>query len=173
MDVNNEVLNIDATGSTDMQAPVAETLVVEVLDAAQHDTLTQTTNIIPAETSTHTMVDSREASSPFSSLYETFNGTIVAVALGLGIIVGIQTIVSRIFTSARSMSDNLTTFATTMVSVLVAIYVCDLLIAGPDVTLLREAERTTIVTFIKDISLMCFSYYFGSKTNRVSTPPEV
>ena len=64
------------------------------------------------------------------------------------------------------MSDSLTTFATSMVAVLVGIYVCDLLIAGPKVTLLREAERTTIVTFIKDISLMCFSYYFGSKTNK-------
>ena len=64
------------------------------------------------------------------------------------------------------MSDSLTTFATAMVAVLVGIYVCDLLIAGPEVTLLREAERTTIVTFIKDISLMCFSYYFGSKTSK-------
>jgi hypothetical protein len=46
--------------------------------------------------------------------------------------------------------------------------------AGPDVMLLREAERTTIVTFIKDISLMCFSYYFGSKTTREPKhePPE-
>ena len=104
--------------------------------------------------------------SPFSSLYETFAGTLTAVALGLVIIVGIQFIVSRIFTAPRTMSDSLTTFATAMVAVLVGIYVCDLLIAGPDVMLLREAERTTIVTFIKDISLMCFSYYFGSKTTR-------
>ena len=101
---------------------------------------------------------------PFHSLYQTFGGTLTAVALGVLIIVGIQLIVSRIFNSARTMSDSLTTFATAMVAVLVGIYVCDLLIAGPKVMLLREAERTTIVTFIKDISLMCFSYYFGSKT---------
>jgi hypothetical protein len=106
---------------------------------------------------------------PFSSLYQTFGGTLTAVALGLIIIVGIQIIVSRVFSGARTMSDSLTTFATSMVAILVAIYDCDLLIAGPDVMLLREAERTTIVTFIKDISLMCFSYYFGSKTSKEPT----
>jgi cbb3-type cytochrome oxidase subunit 1 len=106
---------------------------------------------------------------PFSSRYQTFGGTLTAVALGLIIIVGIQIIVSRVFSGARTMSDSLTTFATSMVAILVAIYVCDLLIAGPDVMLLREAECTTIVTFIKDISLMCFSYYFGSKTSKEPT----
>ena len=104
--------------------------------------------------------------SSFSSLYETFGGTLSAVALGIFIIVGVQIIVARVFNSARTMSDSLTTFATSMVAILVAIYVCDLLIAGPNMMLLREAERTTIVTFIKDISLMCFSYYFGSKTSK-------
>ena len=106
---------------------------------------------------------------PFHSLYQTFGGTLTAVSMGMLIIVGIQVVVSRVFNSARTMSDSLTTFATSMVAVLVAIYVCDLLIAGPEVMLLREAERTTIVTFIKDISLMCFSYYFGSKTNKETT----
>jgi len=103
---------------------------------------------------------------PFHSLYQTFGGTLTAVSLGMLIIVGIQMVVSRVFSGARTMSDSLTTFATAMVAVLVGIYVCDLLIAGPEVMLLREAERTTIVTFIKDISLMCFSYYFGSKTSK-------
>jgi hypothetical protein len=102
-------------------------------------------------------------------LYQSFGGTLTAVSLGMLIIVGIQMVVSRVFNSARTMSDSLTTFATSMVAILVAIYVCDLLIAGPEVMLLREAERTTIVTFIKDISLMCFSYYFGSKTNKEPT----
>lgn len=101
---------------------------------------------------------------PFRTLYESFSGTLTAVAIGVVIIVGIQFVVSRIFNGARSMSDSLTTFATSMVAVLVGIYVCDLLIAGPDTSLLNASERTTIVTFIKDISLMCFSYYFGSKT---------
>ena len=107
---------------------------------------------------------------PFSSLYESFGGTMTAVALGILIIIGIQLVVGRIFNAKRTMSDSLTTFATAMVAVLVGIYVCDLLIAGPQVMLLREAERTTIVTFIKDISLMCFSYYFGSKTKEPKEP---
>ena len=107
---------------------------------------------------------------PFHSLYQSFGGTLTAVTLGVLIIIGIQFVVGRIFNSARTMSDSLTTFATAMVAVLVGIYVCDLLIAGPEVMLLREAERTTIVTFIKDISLMCFSYYFGSKTTKEPTP---
>ena len=107
---------------------------------------------------------------PFSSLYESFGGTMTAVALGILIIIGIQLVVGRIFNAKRTMSDSLTTFATAMVAVLVGIYVCDLLIAGPEVMLLREAERTTIVTFIKDISLMCFSYYFGSKTKETKEP---
>ena len=107
---------------------------------------------------------------PFSSLYESFGGTMTAVALGILIIIGIQLVVGRIFNAKRTMSDSLTTFATAMVAVLVGIYVCDLLIAGPQVMLLREAERTTIVTFIKDISLMCFSYYFGSKTKETKEP---
>ena len=117
----------------------------------------------PAEPVTRTETSSLPAG-PFLSLYQTFGGTLTAVALGLLIIVGIQIIVGRIFSGKRTMSDSLTTFATAMVAVLVGIYVCDLLIAGPEVILLRESERTTIVTFIKDISLMCFSYYFGSKT---------
>ena len=107
---------------------------------------------------------------PFNTLYQSFGGTLTAVALGLLIIVGIQLVVGRIFNAKRTMSDSLTTFATAMVAVLVGIYVCDLLIAGPQVMLLREAERTTIVTFIKDISLMCFSYYFGSKTKETKEP---
>lgn len=108
---------------------------------------------------------------PFSSLYQSFGGTLTAVALGLLIIVGIQIIVGRVFSGKRTMSDSLTTFATAMVAVLVGIYVCDLLIAGPEIMLLRESERTTIVTFIKDISLMCFSYYFGSKTFKEPKEP--
>ena len=119
----------------------------------------------PAEPAARTEVSSLPAG-PFHSLYRTFGGTLTAVALGLIIIVGIQMIVARVFNSSRTMSDSLTTFATAMVAVLVGIYVCDLLIAGPDVMLLRDDERTTIVTFIKDISLMCFSYYFGSKTSK-------
>jgi hypothetical protein len=123
----------------------------------------------PADSVARTEVSSLPAG-PFHSLYQSFGGTLTAVSLGLVIIISIQFVVSRIFNNSRTMSDSLTTFATAMVAVLVGIYVCDLLIAGPEVMLLREAERTTIVTFIKDISLMCFSYYFGSKTSKEPAP---
>jgi hypothetical protein len=93
---------------------------------------------------------------PFHTLYQSFGGTLTAVAIGVVIIVGIQFVVSRIFSGARSMSDSLTTFATSMVAVLVGIYVCDLLIAGPDTSLLNASERTTIVTFIKDFAYVLF-----------------
>jgi len=142
--------------SVDPEAPPAAVVVTPALAS-------------PAETVARTEVSSLPAG-PFSSLYQTFGGTLTAVVLGIAIIVGIQLLVSRVFSTARTMSDSLTTFATSMVAILVAVYVCDLLIAGPEVLLLREAERTTIVTFIKDISLMCFSYYFGSKTSKEPAP---
>jgi hypothetical protein len=143
---------------TDLDSPVVAEPVVEPEPVGP---------VAAASVAAQTKVSSFPAG-PFHSLYQSFGGTLTAVLLGVLIIIGIQFVVGRIFTSARTMSDSLTTFATAMVAVLVGIYVCDLLIAGPEVMLLREAERTTIVTFIKDISLMCFSYYFGSKTNKES-----
>ena len=147
-----ETENPEAAQPTEVAAPVASPVVEPVATASR-------TELPPIP------------SGPFHSLYDSFGGTLTAVALGVLIIVGIQWIVGRIIHSARTMSDSLTTFATAMVAVLVGVYVCDLLIAGPEVMLLRESERTTIVTFIKDISLMCFSYYFGSKTNKEPKEP--
>jgi hypothetical protein len=71
------------------------------------------------------------------------------------------------------MIEALTFFATSMVAFLVAVYLCDLLIAGPEVLLLREGERAQIVGFIKDICLMVFAYFFGTKSaDAPSTPSE-
>jgi len=141
---------------TDLDSPVVVEPVVEPVVAKP----------APEKVTETVMEMSALPAGPFHSLYQSFGGTLTAVSLGVLIIVGIQFVVGRIFNGARTMSDSLTTFATAMVAVLVGIYVCDLLIAGPEIMLLREAERTTIVTFIKDISLMCFSYYFGSKTSK-------
>jgi len=105
----------------------------------------------------------------FSSLYDTQGGTILAIALGITVVVVIQLLVTRIFSGAKSMVEALTFFATAMVSVLVAVYLCDLLIAGPDVLLLREGERSSIVSFIEDICLMTFAYFFGTKTSSGSS----
>ena len=85
------------------------------------------------------------------------------VAPALGVVVVVQLLVAKIFAGAKSMVESLTFFATSMVAFLVAVYICDLLIAGPDVYLLREGERSSIVSFIEDICLMTFAYFFGTK----------
>lgn len=104
------------------------------------------------------------AEAPFSSLYDTPYGTIAAILCGLVIVVAIQVLVARIFRSGKTVIESLTFFATAMVAILVAVYVCDLLIAGPDVLLLREGERSAIVNFVKDTCLMVFAYFFGTRS---------
>ena len=104
----------------------------------------------------------------FSSLYDTQGGTVTAIAFGLGVVVVVQLLVARIFSRAKSMIDALTFFATAMVAFLVAVYLCDLLIAGPDVLLLRAGERAAIVGFVKDTCLMVFAYFFGTRSNGAS-----
>jgi hypothetical protein len=101
----------------------------------------------------------------FSSLYDTQGGTIAAISFGLGVVVVVQLLVARIFSRAKSMIEALTFFATAMVAFLVAVYLCDLLIAGPDVLLLRVGERAAIVGFVKDTCLMVFAYFFGTRSN--------
>jgi hypothetical protein len=104
----------------------------------------------------------------FSSLYDTQAGTITAIAFGLAVVVVVQLLVARIFSHAKSMIEALTFFATAMVAFLVAVYLCDLLIAGPDVLLLRAGERAAIVGFVKDTCLMVFAYFFGTRSNGAS-----
>jgi hypothetical protein len=104
----------------------------------------------------------------FSSLYDTQGGTIAAISFGLAVVVVVQLLVARIFSRAKSMIEALTFFATAMVAFLVAVYLCDLLIAGPDVLLLRAGERAAIVGFVKDTCLMVFAYFFGTRSNGAS-----
>ena len=108
----------------------------------------------------------------FSSLYDTQGGTIAAISFGLAVVVVVQLLVAKIFAGAKSMVESLTFFATSMVAFLVAVYLCDLLIAGPDVLLLREGERSSIVSFIEDICLMTFAYFFGTKNGSVTNDPD-
>jgi hypothetical protein len=101
----------------------------------------------------------------FISLYDTQAGTITAIVFGLAVVVVVQLLVARIFSRAKSMIEALTFFATAMVAFLVAVYLCDLLIAGPDVLLLRAGERAAIAGFVKDTCLMVFAYFFGTRSN--------
>lgn len=124
----------------------------------------------PAEKESATLLKDTEqatsqaATSPFVSLYYTSVGTITAISFGLLIVVAVQLIVARIFRIAKTIIEALTFFATSMVAFLVAVYLCDLLIAGPNVMLLHEGERSAIVNFVKDTCLMVFAYFFGTKS---------
>ena len=132
------------------------------------ESVTPPTEAVP--TPTVAVVEKPPVGSPFTSLYYSQAGTLEAIGVGLLIVVAVQLIVARIFRVAKSIIEALTFFATSMVAFLVAIYLCDMLIAGPDVMLLHEGERSAIVNFVKDTCLMVFAYFFGTKS--VNTTPE-
>lgn len=105
----------------------------------------------------------------YPSLYDNTNTTLIAVGIGISIVLLIQLIVGRIHQTAKTDHAYLTRFVTTLVSLVVGVYIADLLIAGPDTSLLSDSEHDTILNFIKDTCLMVFSYYFGLKAQ---TPPD-
>jgi len=106
----------------------------------------------------------------YPSLYDTEAGTIVAILFGISIVAGVQIMVHRIYAKARSEQEILTRFAISVVALVIGVYITDLLIAGPDTSLLDDEEHTIILSFVKDICLMVFSYYFGTKS--ASPPPD-
>ena len=99
----------------------------------------------------------------YPSLYDSKSTTILAICLGILIVGGVQVGVSKIFASSRTEHHALTHFVTAMVGLVLGVYVCDMLIAGPSTELLAEQERITILAFIKDTCLMVFAYYFGTR----------
>lgn len=100
----------------------------------------------------------------YPSLYDTRQTTVAAVILGILIVAGVQYAVQRIYTKARNEHEILTRFVVTIVALVVGAYITDLLIAGPDTSLLSDDEHTIILSFIKDICLMVFAFYFGTKS---------
>ena len=99
----------------------------------------------------------------YPSLYDSKSTTILAICLGILIVGGVQVGVAKIFASSRTEHHALTHFVTAMVGLVLGVYVCDMLIAGPSTELLAEQERITILAFIKDTCLMVFAYYFGTR----------
>jgi hypothetical protein len=99
----------------------------------------------------------------YPSLYDHTGTTILAVAFGISIVGAIQILVARMYATAKSEHVYLTRFVTSLVALIVGCYIADLLIAGPDTSLLSDGEKTLILTFVKDTALMIFSYYFGLK----------
>ena len=110
----------------------------------------------------------------YPSLYDTKATTVLAIVLGVAIVGGIQYMVNRIFTAARDEHRALTHFVVSMVALIIGAFICDLLISGPDTSLLSANEKSTILGFTKDTALMIFAYYFGTKSAPTppSTPPE-
>ena len=104
----------------------------------------------------------------YPSLYDQTNTTILAIVLGIGIVGGVQFAIYRIYTLARNEHELLTRFVVSLVALVVGAYIADLLIAGPDTSLLSDDEHTIILGFIKDICLMVFAFYFGTKASASS-----
>lgn len=121
----------------------------------------------PAPTEATVVVEEAPAH-PFASLYDAPSTTIVAICLGAAILVGIQVGVQRMFNSAKNSQTALTAFATSMCAILVAIYAADMLVAGPNVELLTEQERITTLSFIKDMTMLVFAYFFGTQSAKES-----
>lgn len=104
----------------------------------------------------------------YPSLYDSTGTTVVAIVLGIFIVGGIQYAVHQIYTRAKNEHELLTRFVVSLVALVVGAYITDLLIAGPDTSLLSDDEHTIILGFIKDICLMVFAFYFGTRS---SSPP--
>lgn len=141
-------------------APEAAPVVEAPVEA--HEAPTQAVEVVPAERS-----DGKEN---YPSLYDSIPTTFGAILLGASIIAGIQWLVRKIFEREKAEHKALTQFVTAMFALIAGLWVADKLIAGPDTELLLPGESTSILTFIKDITLMVFSYYFGTKAN---VPPDV
>jgi hypothetical protein len=105
----------------------------------------------------------------YPSLYDTTGGTLLAITMAAAIIGGVLWSVARIYQRSRDEHAALTQFVTTMVALVVGAYIADLLVAGPDTSLLTEGEHASILSFVKDTCLMVFSYYFGT---RAVPPPQ-
>ena len=100
----------------------------------------------------------------YPSLYDAKSTTVVAILLGIAIVGAIQLGIVRMYTTAKTEQAYLTRFVTALVGLVMGAYIADLLIAGPSTNLLSDADHTLILSFIKDIALMIFAYYFGTKS---------
>ena len=107
----------------------------------------------------------------YPSLYDQTSTTIIAVLLGAGIIAGVQYVVHRIYQTAKTPHDALTQFATKMVALIIAVFLADVLLAGPDTSLLSDQDHTQIIDFVRQTVLMVFSFFFGRSTATASEPP--
>ena len=136
---------------------------MEPLDTGKDAVVAQVVDDAVVVEQERAQVDVAPATRVYPSLYDTTPTTLAAVAIGVLIVASIQVLVVRMYSTAKSEHVYLTRFVTSLVALIVGCYIADLLIAGPDTSLLTDQEHTMILTFIKDTALMIFSYYFGLK----------
>jgi len=146
-----------------------------IANPVQAQEATQEQAAVPTDAAPEAAVESQINAEPaygreYPSLYDTKGTTVLAVFLGISIVAAIQVAIVRMYTSAKSEQIYLTRFVTSLVGLVMGAYIADLLIAGPDTSLLTDEEHTLILSFVKDIALMIFAYYFGTKSG--SAKPE-
>lgn len=149
-------LGTPAEEAAAQEAPAAEVVIsAEPLPVVEPEKQETTTTA-------QVMVDA-EGNKIFPSLYDTIPSTFGAIILGGLIVGGIQWIVWNIFQREKKEHKALTQFVTSMFAFIVGIWIADKIIAGPSAQLLWESESSDVLSFIKDITLMVFAYYFGTK----------
>jgi hypothetical protein len=94
------------------------------------------------------------------------------LTIGISIVVVgmIQFLIFKIYASNKNTYRALTHFVTTMLGLVMGGYIVNLLVSDPSQKIMSVQESMTIVSFIKDICLMVFAYYFGTQSN--SEPSE-
>ncbi len=127
----------------------------------------------PADPATAQIITEPQYGREYPSLYDTKGTTVLAVFLGISIVAAIQLAIVRMYTSAKSEQIYLTRFVTSLVGLVMGAYIADLLIAGPDTSLLTDEEHTLILSFVKDIALMIFAYYFGTKSGSAKSEDDL
>jgi hypothetical protein len=86
--------------------------------------------------------------------------TIFAVTLSLSFIVGLIYFVNKIFVT--NMQDVLVKFILLVFTGLVGVYIVDKIVAFK-IALLSDNQDAQLFDLIKTLTLMIFSYYFGTK----------
>jgi xanthine/uracil permease len=156
----------------------AENTGAENVGTAEAPTATAPTEAVATQpvtvetTKSETVALDKNGDKIYPSLYDSIPTTFGAILLGGAIVGGIQWIVKSIFEREKKEHKALTQFVTSMFAFIVGIWIADKLIAGPSAQLLWENESREVLTFIKDITLMVFAYYFGTKANVPSDDAE-
>lgn len=152
MDHNTDTILLVADDAEQLVAPPEAAPAVEATPAVEaHEAVEE----VPAHVA---------RGGDYPSLYDSKATTVVAVLLGVMIVLGVQYIIERIFREAKDIHYALTRFVVSMVALLVGAYITDLLVSGPDTSLLADSEKASILDFVKSTALMIFSYFFGVKS---------